>query len=189
MLYSMSLSYLTGQLLLAMPDLPDPRFARAVIAICAHNETGAFGVCIHHSIQELSLPDLMRQLEIDPGTTPPKPVLMGGPVEPDRGFVLHSTDFSGDDTSYVGDHFALTSTRDILEEIASGNGPGNWMAILGYAGWGPGQLEQEMRINSWMAVSASPEMLWQTDPSDRWSLGFAEAGIDLGMLSGGFGNA
>lgn len=189
MLAFMSLSFLTGQLLLAMPDLPDPLFARSAIAICAHNETGAFGVCIHHSITELSLPDLMRQLEIDPGPTPPTPVLLGGPVEQDRGFVLHSPDFSGDDTSFIGDHFALTSTRDILEAIATGSGPEHWMAVLGYAGWGPGQLEQEMLVNSWLAVPASQKLLWQTEPSDRWTLGFNEAGIDLGMLSTGFGNA
>lgn len=181
--------YLNGQLLLAMPDLEDPRFRRSVVAICAHNESGAFGVCLHHAIPELTVRRLMEQVGVDPLGTPLAKVLMGGPVEASRGFVLHSPDFTGEDTFVASSHFALTGTRDILESIAKGTGPARWLSILGYAGWGAGQLEDEIRRNSWLPVPVTERLLWETAPDARWKLGFETQGVDVALLTGGYGRA
>ena len=184
-----NLAYLSGQFLLAMPGIGDTRFERSVIAICAHDDAGAFGLCLHEPADDITVPELMRQLDIEPGDTPDVPVLVGGPVEPGRGFVLHSTDWSGQDTRYVGDRWALTGTRDILVEIARGHGPRRWMVALGYAGWSGGQLEGEMRQHGWFCSPGTDALLWETDALLRWSSGFATAGINTALLAAGAGHA
>ena len=144
--------YLDGRLLLAMPGMPDPRFAHSVIAMCVHNAEGALGIGIGAELTGVRLHELLRDLDIDPGVAPDCPVLMGGPVEPQRGFVLHSPDWHSDSTLIVGQHWSLSASLDILNDIAAGNGPARWLVALGYAGWGAGQLDGEMRQHGWYAA-------------------------------------
>ncbi len=182
-------SYLSGQFLLAMPAIGDPRFERSVIAMCAHDSAGAFGLCLHLPMDDMTVPELMQQLDIDPANTPAIPLLMGGPVEPQRGFVLHSTDYDGEDTRHVAGRWAVTGTRDVLVAIAAGKGPRHWAAALGYAGWGEGQLEMELQHNGWFSTPATTGLIWDTAPADRWRQGFATAGIDVAQLSTASGHA
>ena len=181
--------FLTGQLLLAMPGIGDPRFDRAVIAMCAHDEAGALGIGIGRIVPRLGLHGLLGQLDIDPGVAPDAPVHVGGPVEPQRGFIVHGLDWSGDDTIQVADRWALTSTVDVLRAIAAGKGPSRWIAALGYAGWGEGQLDREMTRHGWFTAEASETVLYETPASERWSRAFAAAGVDARMLAATAGRA
>lgn len=181
--------FLTGQFLLAMPGIGDPRFERSVIAVCSHDEAGAFGLCLSTEIATIRVHGLMDQLEIAPDAAADAPILFGGPVEPQRGFILHSPDYSGQDTRYVGDRWAVTGTRDILEAIARGSGPANWLVALGYAGWEGGQLEEELAQNGWFTTPATTALLWNTRPEDRWREGFAAEGVDVALLSADAGRA
>lgn len=174
--------FLTGKFLLAMPGMADQRFERAVIAICAHDEQGAIGIGIGHKRAGISFRGLLRQLDIDPGDAPDVPVHHGGPVEPGRGFVLHSTDWGGRDTLQVGDLCAMTGTIDILRAIAEGRGPKRWLAALGYAGWQEGQLEDEMTRHGWFAASGDEEILFDTPADERWDGCFRREGIDPRLL-------
>ncbi len=180
---------LTGQFLLAMPGIGDPRFERSVIAICAHDSAGAFGLCLHAHVAELSVPEMMRELDIDPRATPSVPVLRGGPVEPQRGFVLHTPDWSEDGTRPVAGRWALTGTRDVLAAIAEGQGPRQWIVALGYAGWGVNQLDSELLRHGWLTTPASEALLWDTPAAERWVRGFAAEGIDPAMLVADAGHA
>src|ERR1700749_3805060 len=148
-------SFLSGKLLLAMPGMADPRFERAVIAMCVHDENGAVGIGVGHKRAGISFRGLLRQLDIDSGNAPDCAVHHGGPVEPGRGFVLHSTDWGGQDTLHVngdkGELFAMTGTMDVLRAIAEGRGPKKLIAALGYAGWGDGQVDEEMTRHVWLA--------------------------------------
>jgi putative transcriptional regulator len=188
-----SATYLTGQFLLAMPGIGDPRFDHAVIAICAHDAEGALGIGIGTTIEGLGLHTVLRQLEIDPGVAPDAPVHLGGPVEPRRGFVLHELDWAGQDTvEVVGDAGALwglSGTTDILKAIAEGRGPSRWLVALGYAGWGEGQLDGEMTRHGWFNVPAASTLLYDVDSDARWEAGFATAGIDPRLLVGQAGRA
>ena len=181
--------YLSNQLLLALPGIGDPRFERAVIAICVHDENGALGIGIDSEVKGMSLHGLLRQLDIEPGSAPDVPVLAGGPVEPQRGFVLHSQDWAGDGSIQVGDGFTLTSTLDVLAAIAEGRGPSQWLVALGYAGWDAGQLDDEMTRHGWFATPASDEIMFNTDVDHRWSGAYASAGIDPRLLSATPGRA
>lgn len=172
-----------------MPGIGDPRFEHAVIALCAHERAGALGVCLHLEMDDISVPELMRQLDIDPGQTPERPVLMGGPVEPQRGFILHSPDWTGQDTRQVAGRWALTGTRDVLEAIARNEGPRRWLAALGYAGWGEGQLEAELAHSGWHSTHGSTDLIWDTPAQRRWRAGFSAEGIDVRLLSGTSGHA
>jgi putative transcriptional regulator len=181
--------YLSGQFLLAMPGIGDLRFERSVIAMCVHDPAGAMGICLHAPMDDVSVPDLMRQLEIEPGDTPDVPVLMGGPVEPNRGFVLHSPDWGGQDTRHVAGRWALTGTRDVLEAIAAGRGPRHWVAALGYAGWGEGQIERELSQHGWFPTPATVGLIWETEAVCRWTKGYRDAGVDASLLSSQAGRA
>lgn len=181
--------YLPGQFLLAMPGIGDPRFERSVVAMCSHDPGGAMGICLHEALPDLTVPELMRQLEIDPGDTPDVPVLMGGPVDPQRGFVLHSPDWGGQDTRHVADRWALTGSRDVLVAIAQGKGPRKWLAALGYAGWSAGQLEMELSLNGWFPTPATVGLIWEGRCGTRWAEGFRAAGIDARLLSAEMGHA
>ena len=181
--------YLPGQFLLAMPGIGDPRFERSVVAMCSHDPGGAMGICLHEALPDLTVPELMRQLEIDPGDTPDVPVLMGGPVDPQRGFVLHSPDWGGQDTRHVADRWALTGSRDVLVAIAQGKGPRKWLAALGYAGWSAGQLEMELSLNGWFPTPATVGLIWESRCGTRWAEGFRAAGIDARLLSAEMGHA
>jgi putative transcriptional regulator len=182
-------SFLTGRFLLAMPGMGDPRFDRAVIAMCAHDEDGALGIGIGHKHSGTGLRQLLRQLDIDPGEAPDVPVHHGGPVEPGRGFVLHSADWGGQDTVQVGNLAALTGTTDVLRAIASGKGPSQWLVALGYAGWGPGQLDAEMTRHGWFAAAGNEQLLFDTPTEDRWSASFLASGIDPRLLASEAGAA
>lgn len=181
--------YLTGQFLLALPGIGDPRFERAVIAMCAHDDEGALGVGVGATVDGLGFHDLLRQFEIDPGASEDKPVHFGGPVEPRRGFVLHSLDWSGQDTIDVAGRWALSGTIDVLRAIAEGAGPADWLIALGYAGWGEGQLEEEMVRHGWLTTAGDPRLLYKVEAEQRWESGFVSVGVDPRLLASGGGTA
>ena len=186
-------SFLSGKLLLAMPGMADPRFERAVIAMCMHDENGAIGIGIGQKRAGITFRGLLRQLDIEPGQAPDYAVHHGGPVEPGRGFILHSTDWGGQDTLQVngekGELFAMTGTIDVLRAIAEGRGPSRWIAALGYAGWGEGQLDEEMTRHGWMVAHGEPELLFDTPTDERWAAAFKAEGIDPRLLTSETGAA
>jgi putative transcriptional regulator len=186
-------TFLSGKLLLAMPGMADPRFERAVIAMCVHDENGAIGIGIGHKRAGISFRGLLKQLDIEPDKAPDCAVHHGGPVEPGRGFVLHSTDWGGQDTLHVagpkGEIFAMTGTIDVLKAIAEGRGPRKWIAALGYAGWGEGQLDEEMTRPGWFAADGGKEILFETPTAERWEASFKAEGIDPRLLDSGAGAA
>lgn len=186
-------SFLSGKLLLAMPGMSDPRFERAVIAMCIHDENGAIGIGIGHKRAGITFRGLLRQLEIDPGEAPDSAVHHGGPVEPGRGFILHSTDWGGQDSVQVngekGALFAMTGTIDILRAIAEGKGPSQWIAALGYAGWDGGQLEGEMTRHGWFTARTEADILFETPTDERWAAAFKAEGIDPRLLTSETGAA
>jgi putative transcriptional regulator len=186
-------TFLSGKLLLAMPGMADPRFERAVIAMCIHDENGAIGIGIGHKRAGISFRGLLRQLDIDPGEAPDCAVHHGGPVEPGRGFVLHSDDWGGQDSIQVnGEHgtvFKMTGTVDILRAIAEGKGPAQWIAALGYAGWDEGQLDGEMTRHGWFAARSDTKILFDTPTDERWASAFKAEGIDPRLLASETGAA
>lgn len=181
--------YLSGQFLLAMPGIGDPRFERAVIAMCVHDDDGALGIGLGRLVPRLGFHALLAQLDIEPGAAPDVPIHLGGPVEPQRGFILHTPDWGGQDSVAVSDRWVLTATLDILKAIADGKGPGRWVAALGYAGWGPGQLDMEMRRHGWFVTPGDDTLLYDTDVKTRWETGFRAAGIDPALLASDSGTA
>jgi putative transcriptional regulator len=181
--------FLSGQLLLAMPGIGDPRFERAVIAMCRHDEEGALGIGIGRVIPRLGFHSLLREFKIEVGDVPDVPVLAGGPVEPKRGFVLHSLDWGGQDSLHVGKTWALTGTLDILRAIGEGRGPKRWIPALGYAGWGAGQLDSEMMRHGWQLADGTDAILFETDVGARWSKAFEAQGIDPRLLASTSGRA
>jgi putative transcriptional regulator len=186
-------SFLSGKLLLAMPGMADPRFERAVIAMCIHDENGAIGVGVGHKRAGITFRGMLRQLDIEPGEAPDCAVHHGGPVEPGRGFILHSTDWGGQDTVQVNGHkgevFAMTGTIDVLKAIAAGKGPSHWIAALGYAGWGEGQLDEEMTRHGWFAARSDSKILFDTPTDERWAAAFKAEGIDPRLLTSETGAA
>jgi len=186
-------NFLSGKLLLAMPGMSDPRFERAVIAMCMHDENGAIGIGIGHKRAGITFRALLRQLDLDPGEAPDCAVHHGGPVEPGRGFILHSTDWGGQDSVQVngeaGALFSMTGTVDVLRAIAEGKGPSRWIAALGYAGWDGGQLEEEMTRHGWFAARAGSPLLFDTPTDERWAAAFKAEGIDPRLLASETGAA
>lgn len=182
--------YLVGHLLVAMPGMPDQRFAKAVIYLCAHNDEGAMGLVINQSMADFTFPDLMEQLGIvmDDASSSIN-VQFGGPVEQGRGFVLHSTDYVHASTLEVDTDVALTATVDILKAIAKGKGPSKHLLALGYAGWGPGQLDQEILQNGWLSVEADPSIVFNADLNAKWQQALSKLGVDLSLLSEEAGHA
>lgn len=180
---------LAGQFLLAMPGIGDPRFDKAVIAMCVHDAAGALGIGLGRLTPRLRFHDLLKQLEIAPGESPDVAIHVGGPVEPQRGFILHSPDWSGEESLDVDGRWMLSSTIDILRAIAAGEGPSRWVAALGYAGWGPGQLEQELSRHGWFATPGTENLLYDCDVEMRWSAAFQAAGIDSRLLAAESGTA
>ncbi len=184
-----SSGYLTGQLLIAMPQMQDPRFERTVIFLCAHTADGAMGLVVNRLMDSVSFPDLLDQLNIETGGEDSILVHFGGPVEAGRGFVLHSADFIQDSTLVINEEVALTATIDILKSIADGEGPQRCLLALGYAGWGPGQLDSEIQQNGWLCVPADDGLLFGPSLDERWEQAMGKLGIDINMLSGESGNA
>lgn len=181
--------FLSGQFLLAMPGMGDPRFDRAVVAMCVHDAESALGLVVNSVRRDIDVRQLLEQLDVDPGVAPAAPVYAGGPVEPGRGFVLHSPEYEGQSTLSVAGRWALTATLDILRDIAAGKGPAQWLIALGYAGWGAGQLDEEMTHHGWFAVPGSLDLIFGTPIDARWNSAFASAGIDASLLSPSAGHA
>jgi putative transcriptional regulator len=181
--------YLAGRLLLAMPGMGDPRFDRSVIAMCVHDENGAFGVNVGHLREGVRFRELLGEVGIESKSVPDRGVLHGGPVEPGRGFVLHSTDWGGLGTIEVKPLGALSASLDVLKAIAQGTGPSRWLFVLGYAGWAPGQLEGEMRRHGWYAAAGRPEILFDNEADSRWAATWRAEGIDPALLANVTGRA
>jgi len=196
--YDTESPYLDGQVLVAMPGMMDERFARSVIYVCAHSAEGAMGIILNRPAANVNMPDLLVQLEIVPELErirlPQKvgtmQVLIGGPVETSRGFVLHSPDFHiSQSTLPIDDSVCLTATIDILRAIAAGTGPENAVLALGYAGWGAGQLELELQANGWLNCPADAELIFNTAADLRYEMALRRIGIEPAMLSMEAGHA
>lgn len=186
----MEQSNLTNHLLIAMPNLADPNFSHTVTYICEHSEKGAMGLVINRPI-DIHVAEILEQMEIpvsEPGAGE-APVYLGGPVEEQRGFVLHSSDSEWDSTLRINDQVSVTTSRDILEAMARGEGPEQALVALGYAGWGPGQLEQEILDNSWLSAPADQSILFTLPPARRWQAAAELLGVDLNRLSSESGHA
>jgi putative transcriptional regulator len=182
--------YLTGQLLVAMPQMRDPRFARSVIYMCAHNADGAMGLVVNRRVGSITFDDLLQQLGLGPNRRNDDiRIHFGGPVEQGRGFVLHSSDYQQSGTMRVDEGVALTATLDILKEIAAGGGPRRSLLALGYSGWGPGQLDAEIQANGWLQVPADEELVFDENVDNKWERAIGKIGIDFSMLSGDAGHA
>jgi len=182
---------LGGQLLVAMPQMQDPRFARSVVYLCAHSaKGGAMGLVINKLLGSLTLDELFKHLEIEaPRANRPRPVHFGGPVDAARGFVLHTADYREDATLVVDGEIAVTATLDILRAIGRGAGPQRSLLALGYAGWAPGQLDAEIQANGWLSVAADAELVFDADFEGKWQRALAKLGVDLSMLSTDAGHA
>lgn len=183
--------YLEGQLLVATPLLQGSCFEKSVVYICAHNDTGAMGILVNHTLNNLRCGDILSQVgikspEIKCGNAP---VYFGGPVESAKGFILHTSDYFGNSTQIMQGNISLTSTVDILQDIASGKGPHKRILALGCAGWAPGQIEKEIRENSWIAVPASEDIVFDVNDMDKWQQAIDILGIDFTNYSMNVGNA
>src|SRR4029079_4505130 len=190
--------YLDGHFLIAMPGMADDRFARSVVYICAHSSEGAMGITINRAAPQITFRELLVQLDIIPKGDEirlPEPVKKmavhrGGPVETGRGFVLHSADyFIENSTLPIDEHVCLTATLEILKAIAFGNGPESALLALGYAGWGPGQLESEIQANGWLHCPATPELIFDADLEAKYGRVMSSIGVDPARLSGEAGHA
>lgn len=182
---------LTGHFLIAMPGMGDPNFARGITFICQHNEDGAMGLVVNR-LSDFKLGDVLRQMHMPCERTEvaTAPVLAGGPVQPERGFVLHTAGDHEWDSSYrVNDLLTVTTSRDILAAMADGHGPEHALVTLGYAGWGAGQLEQELRENAWLTVQADDRILFDTALDERWGAAVALVGINPANLTSYSGRA
>lgn len=182
--------FLTGQLLIAMPSMSDPRFAQTIIYVCAHTPEGAMGLVLNRPVVRPTFDDLLTQLNLAP-VPPVRQIKMcaGGPVENARGFVLHTSDWTGEGSLKVGESMALTASLDVLRVIAEGGGPRECVLALGYAGWGPGQLDQEIQQNAWLSVPADNTLLFDSDHGTKWRRAFAKLRIDPLLLSDAAGHA
>ena len=181
---------LKGQLLIAMPGMSDPRFDRAVIYLCTHSTDGAMGLIVNRLVDHINFPDLLQTLSIEPrGTTRQIPVHFGGPVETSRGFVLHTADFSKVTTVQVDERIGLTASIDVLQAIADGDGPRRSLLALGYAGWGPGQLDHEIQQNVWLHAPPDDDIIFGGDLDKKWKRAVEKLGFDLSLLSGTAGHA
>ena len=187
----LSPQYLSRHLLIAMPALDDPNFARGVTLICQHSEDGAMGLTINR-LSDLLLGEVMRQIGVEhmaPEVAARK-VLLGGPVQMERGFVLHEPGETWDSSAKLGDDLVVTTSKDILHAIAEDRGPDRYLVLLGYAGWGAGQLEQEVRDNAWLtAEPRSHDLLFDTPIEQRWDAAARLLGIDISRMTGSVGHA
>ena len=187
---TMQSGYLKGKLLLAMPNMGDPRFERAVICVCEHNADGAMGIVVNQPADHIEFPELMEQLDIPiPSVHDEITVFTGGPVEPNRGFVIHSADYTQDSSLIVSQIVAVTATVEILRALVTPDRPANSLLALGYAGWSSGQLEDEIQQNAWLHTEIDSDLLFATEPELKWPLAMAKLGVDVSMLSSTAGHA
>lgn len=184
--------YLAGKLLLAMPVMGDPRFHRAVIFLCAHDVNGAMGLVVNHTLPGVQFKQLLDQLKIASNIEIDLrnftiPILSGGPVEGSRGFLLHSSEFRQSDTITIDPSFSVTGTIDALKAVAKGEGPEQMLFILGYAGWGAGQLEKELQDNAWLVADPDPDIIFKAQPEQKWERAVQKLGVNPAMLSSAAG--
>lgn len=182
---------LTGQLLIAMPGMGDPRFAHSVVYICSHTQDGAMGLIVNRPADGITFAEILDRMEMPVAQGAPAPgVFFGGPVETSRGFVLHSDDYTSKLQSLqVANGFAMTATQDILEDMAQSRGPHQALFALGYAGWGPGQLESELAQNGWLTAKADPALVFDLPAAEKWEAALGVLGIDPLLLSASAGRA
>ncbi len=183
--------FLSGHFLIAMPSLGDPNFHHAVTLVCEHSSEGAMGITINRPMDDIRLGDVLEQLDVNdpPQAMAERRLFAGGPVERERGFVIHRPPGEWEATIRLQDGLAVTSSRDVLQAMGRGEGPQDCIVALGYAGWAPGQLEQEMVDNAWLSSPADPEILFRTDPANRWREAARSMGVDLDRLSEHSGRA
>lgn len=181
---------LTNQFLLAMPTLEDPNFHRTLTYVCEHSEHGAMGLVVNRPLA-ITVGEVLRHLEIEPdaGDLAQQPVYQGGPVETERGFILHAPLGRWEGTLQLDDDLGVTTSRDILEAMARGEGPERALVTLGYSGWGAGQLEAEVAQNAWLTCPASRDILFDVPPEERLVTAAARMGVDLDLLSSDTGHA
>lgn len=181
---------LTNQFLLSMPTLEDPNFQRTLTYVCEHSEHGAMGLVVNRPLA-ITVGEVLRHLEIEPAATAivQQPVYQGGPVETERGFILHTPPGHWEGTLRLSDSLGVTTSRDILKAMASGEGPKKALVTLGYSGWGAGQLEAELGQNAWLTCPASSDILFDVPPEERLASAAARMGIDLDLLSSDAGHA
>lgn len=183
---------LTGKLLISTPAMGDPRFSHSVIYLCAHSHEGAFGLILNRPMQGLTIADVMEQIGFDgPAVGGATPVLSGGPVETQRGFVLHGGDATEDPSGQIlPGGLVLSASVDILKAIGRGEGPQTWLLALGYAGWGPGQLEAELAQNAWLTCATPPDLVFDPSPgAHQWTDALRSMGVDPRSLSSVAGRA
>lgn len=178
------IAHLTNHFLIAMPGLADPNFHHTVTYVCEHNANGAMGIVINR-LSDLAVGDILAHIGIEPSHRfdGARPVFDGGPVQPEHGFVIHTPIGAWDSSLRITDDIAVTTSRDILTAIAHNEGPGRYLLALGYAGWGPGQLEAEMAANAWLSGPADPDILFELSSERRWSAAAGLLGVDLSLLS------
>jgi putative transcriptional regulator len=183
-------NHLAGMLLVAMPGMPDPRFDRSVIFLCAHSSEGAMGIVVNQLASNVAFDSIIEQLGIEPtAAAAGLKVHVGGPVESSRGFVLHSADYVHENTLMIDKGFALTATVDVLRAIAGGAGPKQKVFALGYAGWAPGQLDAEIQRNGWLIAPPDQQIVFELDDADKWAGALKKIGVDPSLLSSTAGHA
>lgn len=185
-----SVTYLSNHFLIAMPNLADPNFSRTVTLICEHSDEGAMGLTINRQL-DLTLEDILEQIDIEivESTDTSVAVYQGGPVQHNRGFVLHEPLGNWESTMPISETLGLSTSRDILQAVAKGEGPGHYLLTLGYAGWGPGQLEHEMAENAWLSGPADNQIIFDTATEMRWGAAAQKLGVDMSKLSDQTGHA
>lgn len=182
--------WLTGKMLVAMPNMLDPRFEKSIIFICSHSPDGAMGLVINRLFGEVNFQGLLDQFDVRlTEGAQDKPVLCGGPVEPIRGFVLHSADYNEEATTSITPDISLTATVDVLKSLAIGQGPAKSVVLLGYAGWMPGQLETEIQSNGWLIAPADNEIIFNENYEGKWESALNKIGVAPSMLSTDVGHA
>jgi len=182
--------WLTGQLLIAMPSMIDPRFEKTVLLVCSHGPEGAMGIVLNRLFGDLSYQGLLVQLGVKVSeTTPELSIHYGGPVDPVRGFVMHTTDYKRTGTTGITPSIALTATVEILQDIANGEGPSRATLALGYAGWAPGQLESELQSNGWLTAPADESIVFDENLETKWMRALAKIGVSPTMLASDSGHA
>ncbi|HIE01059.1 MAG TPA: YqgE/AlgH family protein [Thiotrichaceae bacterium] len=177
-------TYFTNHFLIAMPNLGDPNFYKTVIYVCLHNQEGAMGIIINHPM-EMEFGNVLQQMGIEATDQNANhlPIFEGGPIQRERGFVIHQPPSQWDSMFMVGENLGIATSRDIIAAIANGRGPHHSLIALGYAGWGAGQLEQEMIDNAWLSTPANHNILFNTPPEQRWHAAAAHIGVDLNLLT------
>mgnify|MGYP002785016544 CR=1 FL=1 len=180
---------LEGHLLIAAPSLQDPFFQRAVIYMCSHDAQGAMGVIVNYPVQNVKLDDILDQLDIHAHDNHALSIHFGGPVDANRGFVVHSSDFTAEGNIIEKNGISVSANITVLQALAEGRGPAKGMLVLGYAGWSAGQLEEEIEKGSWIIAAADPQLVFATGDDKKWSNAVASLGIDLGHYSADVGHA